>query len=166
MRRDPSFLRSPLALAALLGSALAAGDFNRDGGADHVIGDPSYSMVDPQSGPWEVTGCVFLYYGCPASWSNHGAGWPGLNGVPGLAALSKPVPGQSLPIQLDDSLGAATVELLLVGDAPASIPTSKDGTILVTSALSVVLPIGATGLTLSGSPPRHGTALELPRKDP
>ena len=136
-----------------LGSALAAGDFNRDGGADLVIGDQSFSMIDPQSLQWEQTGCVFLYYGCPASSSNYGAGWPGLNGIPGLAALTKPVPGQSLSIQLDNSLGAATVGLLLVGYAPASIPTSKDGTILVTSALSVVLPIGATGLTLSGSLP-------------
>jgi hypothetical protein len=136
-----------------LGSALATGDFNLDGAADLVIGDQSYSLLDPIRGVWTQPGCAFLYYGCPASSSNYGAGWPGKNGIPGIVALNKPVPGGPLTIQIDNSLGAATTGILFVGFSPANLPTNKGGTILVSPALTVVLPIGATGLTLNGSLP-------------
>jgi hypothetical protein len=137
----------------LLGSALATGDFNRDGGADLVLGDQSYFVLDPNTLQWTQPGGAFLYYGCPASSSNYGAGWPGLNGIPGIAALNKPVPGGPLSVQIDNSLGAATTGVLFVGFSPATIPSGKDGTILVNPALLVILPIGASGLTLNGSLP-------------
>jgi hypothetical protein len=136
-----------------LGSALATGDFNGDGAADLVIGDQSYFMLDAVTGQWTQPGGAFLYFGSAASSSNYGAGWPGKNGIPGIVALNKPVPGAPLTIQIDNSLGAATTGLLFLGFSPASIPTGKGGTILVNAALILVLPIGASGETLAGTLP-------------
>ncbi len=135
------------------GSALATADFNRDGAPDLVIGDQSYFEFDAQSSQWRKLGAAYVYLGCPASWTNYGAGWPGLNGIPAIYSLDKPVPGQPITIQIDNSLGAPTAGFLLLGYAPASIPTSRDGTILVTPALAVALPLSATGASLGATLP-------------
>jgi len=136
-----------------LGSALATGDFNRDGVPDLVIGDQSYFLYNAQTGQWTKPGAALIYLGCPASSTNYGAGWPGLNGIPAIYALNKPVPGQPLTVQIDNSRGAPTASLLLLGYAPASIPTNKDGTILVSAALAVGLPLSATGASLGTTLP-------------
>lgn len=136
-----------------LGSALATGDFNRDGVPDLVIGDQSYFVFDAQTSQWTKPGAAFIYLGCPASAANYGAGWPGKNGIPAIFALNKPVPGQLLTVQVDNSLGSPTPSLLLLGYAAANIPTNKDGTILVSAALAAALPLSATGASLSATLP-------------
>lgn len=136
-----------------VGYALASGDFNRDGIGDLLIGDPLWAHRKSSLYPWIQLGTVVGFLGCPAWSENYGAGWAGKNGVPGFIALNDPVPGSSLTLQIDNSLGSATPALLLVGFAQASWPTGKDGTILVDPLLYVPLVLPAGGLQLSGSLP-------------
>ncbi len=136
-----------------LGSALATGDFNLDGDADLVIGDSHYYSIDPITHTWTIVGGAFLYFGCPSWTLNYGGGWPGKCCVPGIIALDPPVPGQSISVQIDNSLGAATLGVVLIGVEPLSIPKRNSGTILVNPAITLVLPIDASGETLTDDLP-------------
>jgi Tol biopolymer transport system component len=73
-----------------------------------------------------------------AAWSNYGAGFPGTNGVPSLAASALPKLGTSLSIDVTNSLGAWSVGQFFVGTATASIPTRAGGTLLVGNLLAFV----------------------------
>jgi Tol biopolymer transport system component len=66
-----------------------------------------------------------------AAWTNYGAGFPGTNGIPGLTAASNPQLGTTVTLDVGNSLGTWSAGLLLLGVAPASIPTKYGGTILV-----------------------------------
>jgi Tol biopolymer transport system component len=66
-----------------------------------------------------------------AAWTNYGAGFPGTNGIPGLTAASNPQLGTTVTLDVGNSLGSWSAGLLLIGFAPASVPTKYGGTILV-----------------------------------
>jgi len=100
-----------------------------------------------------------------ASWNSYGSGFPGTNGVPGLTASAAPVFGTTFSIDVDNSLGAATAGLLLIGLQRASIVTGAGGTILVDVVLGQPIAIGAGGLSLPAVVPRDdalcGIAVDL-----
>ena len=79
---------------------------------------------------------------------NYGNGWPGTNGVPTLIASGDPVLGTSVTVSLGNSLGATTSGLAFVGLAPASIPSSWGGTLLVTPSIVFGLIVPFDGLDL------------------
>lgn len=137
----------------LLGSGLAAGDFNHDGIADLVTGDALLDQKDLITGVWSRTGGAFLYFGCPAYEEIYGAGWPGKNGIPSLLTYENPVVGQPLDIYVGNSLGSPTTALLFVGLSEENLFTGKGGTLLVDPALYLVLGLDAGGNTLSGQLP-------------
>jgi hypothetical protein len=81
-----------------------------------------------------------------ASHTNYGAGWPGTLGVPSLTADVDPQYGATVKVDFGNSLGFWTFGFLLVGTAQTSLPTSKDGTLLVDLLRAVPLAIGPTGV--------------------
>jgi FG-GAP repeat protein/VCBS repeat protein len=126
------------------GVAVCGGDFNNDGRTDVLIGGNNFVAGDGIAETW-ITAV--------ARWNNYGKGWAGSNGVPALIPLSDPVVGQLLNLGLDNSLGASTAGLLVLGLSKDSIPTGKGGTLLVDPFLFEALSIPAGGLTLSGKVP-------------
>jgi len=93
---------------------------------------------------------------CPndsASWSNYGAGWPGTFGVPTLTASSNPVVGDSVTVDVQNSLGATTTGFLLLGIAAANTPTALGGTILVAASTIPSILIPTAGVSLTGTIP-------------
>lgn len=126
------------------GSAVAGGNFSGGSRPDVVIGGPSYSGGDGIAEMWRTFA---------ASWNNYGKGWAGTNGVPTFTPKSDPVVGKNLKIDLENSLGATTSGLLVIGLSQASIKTSKGGTLLVAPLLFTPLSIPAGGLTISGTIP-------------
>ena len=60
-----------------------------------------------------------------ATWSNYGEGWPGTLGVPALTASAPPIFWTQITVDVENSLGAATVALRFVGLAPADVLTNK-----------------------------------------
>jgi hypothetical protein len=81
--------------------------------------------------------------------ANYGTGWTGTFGVPSLAVSPPPHFLAPLDVALGNSSGADTIALLAVGAAKASIPTTKDGTLLVLPLLWVAVAVPAAGATLS-----------------
>ncbi|HEX5052203.1 MAG TPA: hypothetical protein VFZ65_10555 [Planctomycetota bacterium] len=76
---------------------------------------------------------VFVRDRCPAaSWTAYGAGFPGSGGVvPGFALLGEPAIGTTPSLVLANQTGAPTIGLLVLGVAPASLPTPVLGALLV-----------------------------------
>jgi hypothetical protein len=100
-------------------------------GAEEASGDPVHA------------GVVIVLAGrsSPARYANYGIGWPGGDGVPGLTLKTAP----SLCSVAELLVGPAyhlSTGVLILGPAPASIPTSLDGTLLVAPAASVTFHIG------------------------
>jgi hypothetical protein len=81
-----------------------------------------------------------------ASHATYGDGWPGTLGVPSLTADVDPQYGATVKVDFGNSLGFWTFGFLLVGTAQTSLPTSKDGTLLVDLLRAVPLAIGPTGV--------------------
>jgi hypothetical protein len=129
------------------------GDFDGDGDADLMLGNPN-------GGPG-VSGRVEVYETSIAAWTNYGAGWAGTNGVPGIYPFADPVIGQDVSVKIENSLGATTTALLLLGLDDASVPTSKGGTILVTPFMTVVLVLGKHGTTLTDTLPDDPALCDL-----
>jgi hypothetical protein len=132
-----------------LGCSVASGDWNGDGVPDLLTGDDYY--YDSVSGLY--TGSVDVELMCPAWRKSYGTGWPGKNGIPGLACNQDPGVGAPLTLQLDNSLGAATTALLFVGLQDATIQINGSGTLLVDPSFSFVFPVPAGGLTLDSGLP-------------
>ena len=80
-----------------------------------------------------------------ASHTNYGAGWPGTIGIPDLTADVDPQYGATLHVDFGNSWGFWTVGFLLVGLTQDSLPTSKDGTLLVDILQTVPLAVGPSG---------------------
>jgi Tol biopolymer transport system component len=81
-----------------------------------------------------------------ASHANYGAGWPGTLGIPDLTADVDPQYGATVTVDFGNSWGPWTVGFLLVGLSQESLPTSKDGTLLVDLLRAVPLAVGPTGV--------------------
>jgi len=75
----------------------------------------------------------------PAAWANYDAGFPGTYGVPTITSRDLPILGATLTVDVGNSYARPTWGVLLVGSARATIPTNRDGVILVES--TVVVPI-------------------------
>jgi Tol biopolymer transport system component len=88
-----------------------------------------------------------------ASWNNYGAGYPGTNGIPGIAASADPALGESITVDIGSSLGAWTVGFLLVGGDEASIPTRYGGEILVDILFVVPLAVSPVGVSVAADIP-------------
>src|SRR5262249_52732564 len=121
------------------------GDFNRDGKADFVIGDPARN-----TGSGADTGRGYAYIGV-AAWANHGnygAGWPGTLGVPDLTASRDPVLCSTITLDVENSRNATTPGVLLMGLSLASVPTAMGGTLLVVPYTVVPIVIPKLGLSM------------------
>jgi hypothetical protein len=99
------------------------------------------------------------------SWSNFGTGVAGTNSVPALTASNPPVLGQSISLEIGNSLGTSTSGLMFVGLEEIS-RAGMGGTLYVGNVvLTNVLAIPSAGLTVSGSivedPLLCGTTLYL-----
>jgi hypothetical protein len=133
------------------GQSLAGcGDVNGDGLDDFVIGAYAYCEA-----------YVFSGKPYPATWTSYGTGWPGTHGIPKLELGAPPVICERTSFKIGNSLGAATTGLLVVGLAPASLPTEFDGTLNVLPAFVVPMPVPAAGLTTSIDMPCDSTLCGL-----
>jgi Tol biopolymer transport system component len=88
-----------------------------------------------------------------ASRSTYGAGWPGTLGVPDLTADVDPQYGATVHVDFGNSWGFWTVGFLLVGLSQDSLPTSKDGTLLVEILETMPLAVGPGGVEVQTTIP-------------
>jgi hypothetical protein len=142
---------SPSGDAVDFGNAIGAADWNGDGIGDLLIADDRFAVTC--GGGTTRPGAAFLVLGCPAYWRNYGDGWPGWNGVPGFVSLVAPAVGAPIDLQIDNSLGATTLGLMLAGLAQASTPTNAGGTLLLDPIVMRPLNLPANGLTYSNQIP-------------
>jgi Tol biopolymer transport system component len=84
----------------------------------------------------------------PASWNGYDSGWPGKLGVPSIALDDVPRLGTHRTILLGTSTDLWSFGFLVVGLAPASLPTSLGGTLLVVPFECIPLPAPPTGSRL------------------
>jgi hypothetical protein len=136
-----------------LGFSVASDDFNGDRRPDFILGDPLFD--DPAAGG--PIGAAEVDLGCPASWQNYGAGWPGTLGVPTLTSQSDPGIGTTCALDFGNSRGVSTPGLLIVGFAAAAIALPSGATLLVDPALIVPVTVPAGGLVFAGSIPDDPT---------
>jgi len=90
---------------------------------------------------------------CDAIWLNYGAGFSGTNGIPAFTAQSDPVLGSTLTLDLDNSYGATTVGLLLLGFARQESSTNRGGTLLVAPTFLIPMSVPAVGASIAGTVP-------------
>jgi Tol biopolymer transport system component len=88
-----------------------------------------------------------------ATSSNYGDGLAGTLGVPSLSVAAPPILNQPLDLHLDDSLGTWTVAFLMIGTAPAQIPTQLGGDLLVEFDWSLLVAVAPAGFDLRGTLP-------------
>jgi len=88
-----------------------------------------------------------------AAANSYGAGWPGTLGVPALGVDRPPAIGSAIRLLADNSLGAVTPGLLLLGQGTASLPTGWGGAVLVNPAISLPIMLPAAGLDLPAQVP-------------
>ncbi|MFO0981700.1 MAG: integrin alpha [Planctomycetota bacterium] len=142
---DRNGLVYKLAGATEYGAAVDGGaDFNKDGLADFIIGDPGRNLAGPD------TGRGYAYIGIVA-WANrdtYGSGWPGTQGVPDLTASADPLLCSTISLDVENSRGATTAGVLLMGLAATSVPTAIGGTLLVVPYTIVPVVIPKLGLSL------------------
>jgi hypothetical protein len=83
-----------------------------------------------------------------ASSSSYGAGLAGTLGVPSLSVAAPPLLNQPVDLTLGNSLGSWTVALLMIGTAPAQIPTQLGGDLLVDFGWSMLVAVAPAGYDL------------------
>ena len=134
------------------GVSVSGGDVDGDGIADFLVGFPTYDTMGSR------TGLVDVWKGCPASWDNYGAGWPGtLNVIPSFTVTGDVTPGGTLTLTIGNSAGVNTTGFLYTGIQPASIPTNLGGTLLVSPLFTLPLSIPAPSLSMTGSIPNSSS---------
>jgi len=99
-----------------------------------------------------------------ATWTNYETGFPGTNGIPGIASGADPIYGTTIGVSVGNSLGATTTGAFLVGyTGRANIPAAG-GTILVANALITYVSIPNPVLTISvplTDPSLYGLTLDM-----
>jgi hypothetical protein len=88
-----------------------------------------------------------------ASWTNYGAGFPGLNGVPTLTSSANPVFGSTITIDASNSGSATTLGLFILGDQAVFIPTNRGGAILADLDFIIPVTVPITGYSLTATVP-------------
>jgi Tol biopolymer transport system component len=83
-----------------------------------------------------------------ASWSNYGDGWPGKLGVPSIALDDVPRLDSQVRMVIGTSTDLWTFGFVAFGIAPASLPTSLGGTLLVAPLQIIPLAAPPTGSIL------------------
>jgi hypothetical protein len=134
----------PSGFYAMYGNAVAGGDFDGDGRTDVLVCDYHFNGTH---------GLIEIFDTVAALWTGYGKGWAGTNGIPGFTASNAPVIGAPIDLTIENSAGAATVGLLLIGSGETAIPTKKGGTLLVDPLLLVSLPLPIGSLVLNDSIP-------------
>ena len=123
-----------------IGRIDAGGDVNGDGFADLVVGT-GHITVDGS----DDVGAAYLLSGRSglAGWNNYGVGLPGTLGVPRLELDVPPVLGVAVQVLIGNSAGAPTSGVMLVGGAPAQVPTPLGGDLLVAPTFFAPLCFGS-----------------------
>jgi len=142
---------------SFLGTAVAAVDVTGDGVDDVIAGAPGFDVTTFSEGR------VFVFAGtpCEAAASSYGEGWPGTLGEPTLAANADPQIGETLPLEITNSLGAPTTASLLLGAASTALPL-KDGTLLVDPLVTIPLSLPVAPVVLAGGIPKDATLCGVP----
>jgi hypothetical protein len=149
--KDGAFAHSFTGIASqdlAFGAAVAGGDFNGDGIADVVIGDPLFTSPGGAH-----PGLAVVYLGCPAISRNYGTGWPGKLGIPSLTTTPAPSLGATCHTTLTNSRGVTTAAVMMLGYSPADKHLSWGATLLVVPYASIILSLPAGGLTFTGTIP-------------
>jgi len=84
----------------------------------------------------------------PASWVNHGVGYPGTLGVPSLTLADAPTLGVATNFIVTNSRGQPTLGAVVVGVGRTAIATPFGGTLLVDGAAIVTAWVLGRGATL------------------
>jgi hypothetical protein len=108
------------------------------------------------------SGEAFVLSRCDASWQLYGNGFPGTLGVPSIALSAPPVLGATLSLDSGNSLGAATVGVLLIGASSTDTTTGWGGHLLVIPDVLLPLPIPAGGSSLVGTLPTDPSLCGVP----
>src|SRR5262249_60231688 len=112
------------------------GDIDAGGFGALVVGFPTYDASGTQ------TGLIDVWKGCPATWDNYGAGWPGtLNVIPSITASGDVTPGGLLTLSIGNSALVNTNGVLFTGIQSVSIPTNLGGTLLVSPLVTTQIGI-------------------------
>jgi len=88
-----------------------------------------------------------------ASATTYGDGWAGTLGIPALTASVPPQYGATVEISFGNSWGYWNVGMLLLGLQPTSLPTPKDGTLLVNFVDVLPLALNPAGTIVRGDIP-------------
>ena len=83
-----------------------------------------------------------------ASSESYGDGLAGTLGVPSLSVAAPPLLNQPIGLSLGNSSGAWTVALLMIGTAPAQIPTQLGGDLLVAFDWTTLVAVAPAGFDL------------------
>jgi len=113
-----------------------------DSGADDLIASDTNGVPD-----------VFLVNHGAAARVAYGSGWAGSLGTPALTASADPILGTSISVDATNSLGAATVGLLILGGYPIDEPTGLGGSLLAAPEFLVPMSIPVTGSSQLGTLP-------------
>lgn len=106
-----------------------------------AFSDVSKVVISGISDPGGIAWDDFQFcFATTASWSNFGSGLAGTLGIPSFTVSALPLLGTTMTADLGNSLGAATLALVLVGDSTTSL-AFKGGTIWVDADLSILLPL-------------------------
>jgi len=123
-------------------------------GASRGRADPTGELVmfettdfDVLDDPNAIEGDVYLRTRRldAARTAGYGAGLAGKRGVPAIDTDAPPVMSHDVAIEFDNSLGLWTTGVLLVGPAPASIPTGFGADLLVDASISLLLAVPPGG---------------------